>query len=168
MLAPVKLVPRMSTMVPGGPLVGENEVIVGVGTVNEAVLVPVPLTVVTEIGPDVVPSPTTAWTSVSESTVKLALCWLSCTHRAPVKFEPRMSTTVPNRPSVGVNELIVGGGTSANEDELQPVPFAVVTEIGPGVAPSGTFVSMNPSDWTLNCAGTPLNVTDVAPTKSKP
>ena len=71
-VAPLKWVPRMSTLVPAGPLAGVNEVIVGVGTVNGDELEPVPLTVFTEIGPVVAPSGTVAWISVSESTVKLA------------------------------------------------------------------------------------------------
>ena len=79
-----------------------------------------------------------------------------------------MSTVVPIGPLVGVNELIVGGGTSVNDEELTPVPFAVVTEIGPVVAPGGTFAEMDWSDWMLNCASVPLNVTEVPPVKLSP
>ena len=166
--ASVRLVPRMSTLVPTGPLLGVNELIVGVGTVNGDELEPVPLTVVTEMGPVVAPSGTVAWIWESESTVNLASLSLNCTHLAPLKLAPRISTAVPNGPPVGVNELIVGLGTSVNEDELRPVPLAVVTEIGPVVAPVGTCVSMKPSELTLNWAGVPLKVTAVAPTKLNP
>ena len=53
----------MSTLVPTGPPLGVKEVIVGVGIVNGDELQPVPLTVVTEIGPVVAPSGTVAWIS---------------------------------------------------------------------------------------------------------
>lgn len=49
-LAPVKLIPVSSTEVPDTPLVGANELIPGAGTKFVA-LVPVPVEVVTAIGP---------------------------------------------------------------------------------------------------------------------
>ena len=58
LVAPVKPLPWMSTLVPTGPLAGANEPIVGGGTVNGEELVAVPLGVVTEIGPVVAPSGT--------------------------------------------------------------------------------------------------------------
>jgi hypothetical protein len=70
-VTPVKLVPRISTLVPPGPVVGVNELTVGAGamTVKEVGLEPVPLVVVTEIGPVVAPLGTVAWISLSELTV---------------------------------------------------------------------------------------------------
>src|SRR5262245_31228498 len=102
----------MVTYVPTGPLVGANELIVGVA-VNAAELVAVPLGVITEIGPVVAESGTIAWISDSETTVKVVWPLLvNWTNAAPVKLEPRMSTLVPAGLLVGVNELIVGGGGS--------------------------------------------------------
>jgi hypothetical protein len=64
----------MSTMVPTGPLVGVNDVIVGavpVPTVKLPVLVAVPSESVTAIVPVVAPAGTVAVICVSELTVKL-------------------------------------------------------------------------------------------------
>jgi hypothetical protein len=73
-VAQVKFEPTISTVVPIGPLVGVNELIVGGGpvTVNEDELVTMPLGAFTEIGPVVVPTGTTAWISELESTVTVA------------------------------------------------------------------------------------------------
>jgi hypothetical protein len=46
-----KFVPVMVTDVPAGPIVGENPVMVGAGTVKDALLVTFPLIVLTVIGP---------------------------------------------------------------------------------------------------------------------
>jgi hypothetical protein len=53
-------------------------------------------------------------------------------------------------------------------DELVAVPFGVVTDTGPLVAPAGTTAAIKPSDVTVKLAATPLNVTDVAPVKRRP
>ena len=61
LVAPVKFVPVIITVVPTGPLPGVNELIDGGGmNVNEPELVAVPPGVVTEIGPVVAPSGTQA------------------------------------------------------------------------------------------------------------
>ncbi|MGZ4109058.1 MAG: hypothetical protein ACXVP7_05160, partial [Actinomycetota bacterium] len=72
-VAPVKPVPVTVTVDPTGPLVGVNEVIVGVGegaTVKFGPLVSVPSESVTLIFPVVAPVGTIAVICVSESTVK--------------------------------------------------------------------------------------------------
>ena len=70
LVAPAKPVPVIDTLVPTGPLVGVNELIVGGGvTVNEAELVAVPPGVATEIGPLVAPLGTAAVMLVPELTV---------------------------------------------------------------------------------------------------
>src|ERR1039458_676741 len=49
------------------------------------------------------------------------------------------------------------------------VPFGVVTEIGPVVAPSGTFTQIPWFDTTLNCvAAVTLNATAVGPSRLPP
>jgi hypothetical protein len=131
----------MDTLVPIGPLVGVNELIVGGGmTVNELLLVAVPPGVVTEIGPVVAPAGTCVVMSVGELTTKLgSAAPLKVTEVAPVKFVPWMSTLVPKGALVGVNELMVGGGpVTVNGAVVVAVPFSVVTEIDPVVAPGGT------------------------------
>ena len=83
--------------------------------------------------------------SVDELTTKLGSAVpLNLTLVAPVKFVPWMSTPVPTGPLVGAHELIVGagGGATVNEDEPVTVPSGVVTEIGPVVAPVGTYAVM--------------------------
>jgi len=50
-MSAAKFVPVMVTAVPAGPNVGENPVMVGAGTVKDALLVTFPLIVLTSIGP---------------------------------------------------------------------------------------------------------------------
>src|SRR5439155_20537133 len=130
------------TMVPTLPLTGENELIVGTGAVTEKLLalVAVPPPVVTLIGPDVAPAGTVALICVSELTVKLAEVPLNVTALAPVKAPPLIVTEVPTGPLAGENELIEGaaGAVTSKLVALVAVPFAVVTAIGPVVAPFGT------------------------------
>jgi hypothetical protein len=71
-VVPVKFVPEMVTLVPEGPLVGENELIVGdpAGvTVKSSALVAFPVAVRTDMGPVDAPGGTTAVMRVGESTV---------------------------------------------------------------------------------------------------
>jgi hypothetical protein len=116
LLAPVKCVPVIDTVVPIGPLVGVNDEIVGaaggvVVTVKAVVLVPVPPLVVTAIGPVVAPPGTVALIAVSEATENVAaVVPLKVTLLAPVKPEPTIDTLVPTAPLVGVNDEIVGVG----------------------------------------------------------
>ena len=65
-VAPVKFAPLIVTLVPTGPLVGAKLVIVGGGTiVNAVLLVAVPAGVVTLSGPVVAPTGTVAWIAVA-------------------------------------------------------------------------------------------------------
>ena len=71
-LDPVKFVPVITTDVPIGPLVGLNEVIVGIGgtvTVKLEALVAVPPGTVTRTSPDVAPDGTIAVICADEFTV---------------------------------------------------------------------------------------------------
>lgn len=116
LLASVKCVPVIDTLVPTGPLVGANDEIVGaaggvVVTVKAIVLVPVPPLVVTAIGPVVAPLGTVALIAVSEATENVvAITPLKVILLAPVKPEPTIDTLVPTAPLVGVNDEIVGVG----------------------------------------------------------
>ena len=106
----------------------------------------VPPAVVTLIGPLLAPlsasSGTVALIWASESTVNEAETPSKVTAVAPVKFAPVIVTLVPACPTPGVKELMSGGEGKAAVTvkllELFAVPPAVVTLIGPVVAPLGT------------------------------
>ena len=51
---------------------------------------------------------------------------------------------------------------------LVPIPAGVVTVIFPVVAAAGTFAEIWVEELTVNVAATPLNLTAVAPPKSRP
>src|SRR5262245_55321573 len=129
-------------------------------TMKSYALLAVPFGVVTEIGPYLAPAGTVAWISVSESTVKTAGAPLNATEVAPVKFQPRISTVVPMCPLTGVNESTCGAEVTVNADLLVPVPFSVVTETGPLVAPAGTVAWISEFESTVKTAGVPLNATE--------
>jgi hypothetical protein len=177
-VAPVKFVPVIVTLAPGYARVGVKLVIVGappplVVTVKFDTLVPVPFGVVTAMCPVVAPAGTVALMLVLELTVKVvATVPLNLTLVAPVKFVPVTDTFVPTGPLVGVNEDTVGGlpppVVTVKLDALVPVPFGVVTAIGPLVAPLGTVALTLVLELTVKLAEVPLNVTAVAPVKFVP
>src|SRR6266511_1225770 len=108
---PLKFVPLIVTLVPTGPRVGVNEVIVGAGTavtVKFVALVAVPPSVVTAIFPVVAPVGTVAVILTLELMMKAALTPLNVTEVAPVKFVPLMVTVVPTGPDAGENDVMVG------------------------------------------------------------
>jgi hypothetical protein len=121
-VAAVNPEPLIVTDVPTGPLVGENEEIVGpdvpvLVTVNLSVLVASPSGVTTLIRPVVAPAGTVAVILVSESTVNAAGVPANFTFVAPVKPEPLIVTDVPTGPLVGENDEIVG--TAARADGVR-------------------------------------------------
>src|SRR5438093_10055169 len=142
-------------------------------TVKLAELVPVPFAVVTAIFPVVAPVGTVALMLVSELTWKVvADVPLNFTLVAPVKCVPVIDTFVPTGPLVGVNDVMLGGfplDVTVKLLELVPVPFGVVTAIGPVVAPLGTCAVMSVDELTMNVvSAVPLNFTLVAPVKFVP
>jgi hypothetical protein len=71
--------------------------------------------------------------------VKLALTPLKVTELAPLKAVPVIWTLVPTGPLAGAKLVIVGGlAVTVKLLALFAVPPAVVTLIGPVVAPGGT------------------------------
>jgi hypothetical protein len=157
LLAPVKCVPVIDTLVPTGPLVGVNDEIVGAAggvavTVKAFVLVPVPPLVVTAIGPVVAPLGTVALIAVSEATANVvAVTPLKVTLLAPVKPVPTIDTVVPTAPPVGVNDEIVGvgggevePGVTANSQVRQEVDD-VVPPSRLYWLPSQTFPTLPPA-----------------------
>jgi len=94
-VVPVKLLPVIVTWVPGAPLVGAKDAMVGGGgggTVKSSALVAVPLGAVTRIFPVEAVAGTVAWISVAESVTKLATARLNVTEVVPVKLSPVIVT----------------------------------------------------------------------------
>src|SRR6266545_4657612 len=151
-VAPVKAVPVIVTAVPVLPLVGENEEIVGAGTVTVklALLVSVPPGVVTVILPVVAPVGTFVSIRVPwEFTVTGdALTPLNCTAVAPAtKPLPLIWTAVPTGPLFGENEVMVGSplasaGATATRPTMSPAR-ARHAETRGGSRPA--FISMLPT-----------------------
>jgi hypothetical protein len=175
-VAPVRFVPVMITVVPTGPLIGTNEVIVGAveGTVKFEALAAVPPGVVTLIGPVVAPVGTTAVICVAELTAKVvAAVALNVTSVAPVRFVPVITTDVPTGPLVGRNDVIVGpggAGVTSKLEALVTAPSGVVTRILPSTAPVGTaaVICVPSGDQVKLVWSTPPNSTRVAPTNFEP
>jgi hypothetical protein len=72
-------------------------------------------------------------------------------------------------PEVGLNETIVGVGTvTVKLVALVAVPPAVVTLIGPVVAPAGTGATICVAAWEVTTADTPLNLTEVGLSRFAP
>ena len=166
-VAPVKLVPLMVTVVPLPALIGVNEVMVGAGINMNPGLVAVPLGVVTETFPDVPPA-TTAVMLVAETTVnEVAAVPPKLTAVALVKLVPVMVTVVPLTALVGVNEVMVGAGTNVNPG-LVAVPPGVVTETFPDVPPATTAVMLVAETTIIEVAAVPPKLTAVAPVKLVP
>ena len=144
-LAPVKLLPVMTTCVPGCPLSGVKELIMGPsgGVVNFSVLVAVPPGVVTEIATSAdSPAGADVVISVSETTVNEDTSVVpNFTDVASVRLVPLIVTAVPAAPDVGVNDPTVGIGGVVNSSVLVSVPSGVVTEIVDcGRRPAGAVV----------------------------
>ena len=159
----------MTTLVPASPLVGVKLLMTGTSTVKLAALVPVPLGVVTLREPVVAPAGTLTVIWVSELTTKPeAAVPLKRTADACKKLVPVITTLAPNSPLVGV-KLLMTGGASRKLVALVPVPRALVTLMGPLVAPAGTGTVI----WLLELttkpgADTPLKATAVVPVKFRP
>ena len=139
----------MVTDVPIPPLVGEKPVMVGAASVKFVLLVAVPAGVVTAMGPVVAPAGTVAAICEGLLTLKAALVPLNLTAVAPVKFVPVIVTDAPTGPLVGVKLEMVGADVTVNVVELVAVPPAVVTLIGPVVAPAGTIDVIRVAELTV-------------------
>jgi hypothetical protein len=172
-LTPVKLVPRIVTVVPTLPLVGLKLVIVGAApvTLKSVALVAVPAGVVSVILPVVAPLGTTALTFPLSTNVKVAAVPLNFTELTPVKFVPWIATVVPTLPLAGLKLVIVGGApVTLKLLGLVALPCGVFTTIGPVEAPPGTLtLILCPEAFTMKPgAFVPLKVTDVVPVKFVP
>ncbi len=161
----LKLVPVMVTVAPTAPVVGLKPVIVCKGrTVNIEPLVRVnPLTVI-EIGPVIAPAGTKVVKVVVVAAVTVANVPLKRTifsASVVLKFVPKIVTSAPGAPLVGVNPVKVGVGSTVNVPALvtvTPVPLTR-TEMVPVVAPEGTSTVKVVADAPVTVARVPLNRT---------
>ena len=113
LMKPVPFTVRVKAALPATAVFGARLVMVGVGsvTVKVAVLVAVPLGVVTAIGPLVAPVGTMKVMVVLFTTVKPVMATpFKVTAVAPVKSVPVTVTVAPVRPLVGVKPAMVGAG----------------------------------------------------------
>src|SRR5215217_6928066 len=115
--------------------------------------------------PVVAPVGTVVATDVEDTTLNVAGVPLNRTAVAPERLVPVTVTAVPARPAPGEKDEIVGaagGGApvTLKLDALVAVPPAVVTAIGPVVAPLGTVAVIVVEPLTVNDALVPLNLTD--------
>ena len=133
-------------------------------TVKLAALVAVPSSVVTVIGPVIAPLGTVVVIVPELLTVNVAALPANETAVAPVKFVPLIVTPVPTAPIAGAND--VRAGVTVKRVVVTKGPLlAVVTVMGPVVAPAGTVVVIVPEGLTEKAAVAPLNETAVAPVK---
>jgi hypothetical protein len=111
LVAPVKFVPVIRTLVPTMPLVGEKLAIVGAAafTVKLFVEAAVPAGVTITIFPVTAPAGTVSVTLVLLATEKvIAGIPPTATEVTPVKFVPLTATEVPTVPLVGLKLVIEG------------------------------------------------------------
>src|SRR5438105_5501033 len=98
---------------------------------------------------------------------------LMSTAVAPVKFVPKIVTLPPTGPLPGVKAVMVGAGDAVTVKSagLLATPPAVVTRMGPVVAPAGTVTNSSVSvlirpvsrSSARSCVATALNVTAGVP-----
>jgi len=164
-----KFVPVSVMVAPPPPPIGVKEAIVGgTRTVKFVALVAVPPGVVTVIGPLLEPDCTLAVMLVELTSVKIAAVPLNFTLEAVLKFVPVMVTDIPGPALVGVNEVIVGGGTKVKAPPLVAVPPRVVRVTFP-VDPLPTFAVSEVKLMTVNDAAVvPPNATLLTPLKLVP
>jgi hypothetical protein len=144
----------------------------GAATVNVAVLVPVPPSVVTALFPEAAPAGTAMLSWVADRTVQpeVTVAVPNFTAVAPARSCPVTVTIVPTNPDVGLNDVTVGATALVSTEKvvLVAVPLGVTTAMGPLVAPEGTDVTTVPSERAVKRPAVPLNVADVAPARFVP
>jgi hypothetical protein len=115
LLSPERLLPPKVTVVPAGPLEGENQAIDGGPpppplpvTVKATLVLWLPPLVVIETMPVLAPAGTVARNSLAETAVKLALAPLKRTLLSPERLLPPKVTVVPAGPLEGENQAMLG------------------------------------------------------------
>src|SRR5207245_6589948 len=119
-VTPVKSLPLIVTIVPAVPEAGLKDEIFG-KTAKDDVLVAVPSSVVTDIGPLVAVTGTVALIELRDVIVKDdASTPPNFTEVVPIKPLPLIYTCVPDVPEIGVNDVIFG--KTVKLVALVPVP----------------------------------------------
>jgi hypothetical protein len=137
-----KLVPVIVTDAPTAPDVGDTLVMVG-GTVNATPLLATP-PAVTITFPVVAPAGTVATIDVALQLVIVVAVPLNVAVLVPCvepKFIPVIVTDAPVTPDVGDRLVMLGVGSTVNEEPLLAKP-PTVTTMFPVVAPTGTVAVM--------------------------
>src|SRR5205085_314297 len=161
----VKPEPVIVTLVPTGPLPGLREVIFG-STRNVPALWPEPEGVTTVSLPVEASAGTKTVIAVAVTVAGVAGTPSKRTLVAPVKALPPIVTFVPTGAAEGLKEATRGSTSSVAA--LVAVPPAVVTEIGPSVAPPGTVSRSSVRERRLKLAATPFTLTELTPPKPVP
>jgi hypothetical protein len=157
----------MVTCVPTGPDVGDRLVMLGVGsTVNEEPLLAKPPTVTTMF-PVAAPAGTVATIDVVLQLVivvdTVALNFTVLVPCVEPKFAPVIVTDAPTPPDVGDRVVILGVGSTVNEEPLLAIPLPVTTTF-PEVAPAGTVATIDVApQLVIVVAAVPLNVAMLVP-----
>lgn len=153
----LKSVPIIVTVVPSMPTVGVNPIIVKDGiTVKLLVLEIVTPFTVTEIFPEVAPSGTVTVMLDAVEAVVIAGTPLKLTILSDgvvLKFVPSIVIVVPTVALDGLNEVMVGDGSTTKFVELCTVTPLTVTETFPVVAPAGTVVVILVEERAVITAG---------------
>ena len=130
---------------------------------KSSALTPSPMTVVTEMRPDVAPLGTLVEIDVAVAAVMSATVPLNFKRLLDgtgSKFCPVTVTAVPDVPILGVKPVMIGPFVpTTNGSSLESDPAEVVTEINPVVAPAGTEVTICVSEDEDTTAAVPLKVT---------
>ena len=139
-------------------------------TVNVFVL-EVPPTVTTETF--TAPAPklpgTVTWICVSVLLVsEVTTVELNFTSVALARLEPVMVNAVPVGPEIGEIEAMNGARITVKLVELLAVPFALITDINPVVAATGTVAVICVVLFTINEAAVLLNLTAVTALNNVP
>jgi hypothetical protein len=166
-VAPVKFVPVIVTVIPGAPLEGVNDDIVGAGIKVNPANIALPPGVVTETFPED-PAATTAVMVVELTTENdVAAVPPKLTAVAPVKLVPVMVTVAPLAALVGVNDDMVGAGIKVNPANIA-LPPGVVTETSPVEPEAITAVMVVELTTMKEAAAVPPKLTALASVRSVP
>src|SRR5690349_19994602 len=121
-------------------------------TVKSLVLVAVPATVVTAMGPEAAPVGTVTKIVVAESTVNVVSAPANLTAAAWLKHVRGVVSGCPTGPESGVRPLIAGAATTVKLVLLVADPPVVVAVIAPVAAVAGTFSDYSVAESILNVA----------------
>jgi hypothetical protein len=162
--AEMKFVPVIVIVVPTPAAVGLKLLMVGEGnTVKLAALVTVTPLTVTVITPDIAPAGTVVVKLLTEEAVTTAVLLLlnftTWSVGVVLKLLPDIVMVAPTAPLAGLNPEMAGVGKTMKLDALVIVTPAVVTEMGPVVAPTGTVVTILLVFEVVMVALIPLNDT---------